>query len=148
MIFNANPDATKAQNDDGWLPLHVALEYKASDSVIKMLADAFPGSINIKYKCGKLPLDLYKGENADIRKWLTPKSAAATAETTDKRPTTREYENNSSVIPSSSDSNSTSKKPHTEAFLSNTSDKTVSPKPVASNGMIRVEEEDEKERSF
>ncbi len=32
------------------------------------------------------------------------------------------------MIPSSSDSNSTSKKPHTEAFLSNTSDKTVSPK--------------------
>ncbi len=67
MLLNANPEAVKVQEYNyKRLPLHFAVEHKASVSVIKMLADAFPGSIFIKDKRGRLPLDLFKGENADI----------------------------------------------------------------------------------
>jgi hypothetical protein len=50
IIFEANPEATKVQNNDdyGSLPLHDALRYKASNDVIKMLLNANPEATKVQ----------------------------------------------------------------------------------------------------
>jgi ankyrin repeat protein len=57
MLFNANPEATKAQdNYFGSLPLHLPLYYKYSKDIIKMLYEANPEATKVQDNDGCLPL--------------------------------------------------------------------------------------------
>jgi hypothetical protein len=53
------------------LPPHLALEHDASDDITKMFVDASRESISNRGYCGKLPIDLYKGSNSEIRNLST-----------------------------------------------------------------------------
>jgi len=59
MLFKAYPEAAEIQDNFGWLPLHYALQYQASNDVINMLFQAYPQSIEVKTKnSGRLPLHI------------------------------------------------------------------------------------------
>jgi hypothetical protein len=58
-----NPQASKVNSNNGGLSPHCALQGRASPSVIKMLLEAYPEDVMIQYKTGKLPIDLYEGDN-------------------------------------------------------------------------------------
>jgi ankyrin repeat protein len=53
------------------LPLHCALRNRASNDIIMMLFHANPKATNIQNRTGKLPIDLYRGDNSEIRNMLT-----------------------------------------------------------------------------
>jgi ankyrin repeat protein len=51
-----NAEATKVQDNDGWLPLQFALRYEASNDVIKMILKSNPDATKVQSKYGRLPL--------------------------------------------------------------------------------------------
>jgi hypothetical protein len=56
MLVQAYPEATKVQDNDGWLPLHFALHYDASSDVINILVKAYPKVTKVQNKNGCLLL--------------------------------------------------------------------------------------------
>ncbi len=57
MLFKAYPKAAEVQQKNGWLPLHFALQYNASDDVINMLLTAYQKAAEVQDKGGRLPLN-------------------------------------------------------------------------------------------
>ena len=56
-MLDAYPDAIKAKDDDdGWLPLHLAAHNNKSEAVVKLVLDAYPDAIKAKNDTGNLPL--------------------------------------------------------------------------------------------
>jgi hypothetical protein len=72
ILFKANPQAAQVRDNNGALPLHCALVFEASPSVIGMLHGAYPEAITVPNNYGQLPVDLYNGDNSEICNMLTP----------------------------------------------------------------------------
>jgi len=101
MIIIANCEATKVQNNDGWLPLHCALYRLASPAVIKMLFEAYPEATMVQSKHGELPIDLYRGDNSEIRNMLTPSNQIHQQRQDQQVPSLVQcYTNEVSILPS------------------------------------------------
>ncbi len=68
MLFNAYPKAAEVKTYYGWLTLHLALYYKASDDVITMIFKAYPEATQVQTNYGCLPLHyaLYYKASSDV----------------------------------------------------------------------------------
>jgi hypothetical protein len=131
MLFEANPDATKVQTKDGDLPLHYALRYEASDDIIRMIYDAYPEAISVPDHVGTLPIDLYRGDNSDIRNMLKRSSQNNQQQLEQLIKDLVEY--NNSVLLSSPYINNNSKTPHAEVPLNEPNNTNSSPKQLQEN---------------
>ncbi|MFN9978967.1 MAG: ankyrin repeat domain-containing protein, partial [bacterium] len=55
-LLQKYPEAGKRKDNDGRLPLHSALWYKASNKITKMILEANPDATKVKNNVGCLPL--------------------------------------------------------------------------------------------
>lgn len=58
MLIKVHPKVTEIEDNDGWLPLHVALIEKASPNIINMLFNTYPKATEKQTNGGNLPLHL------------------------------------------------------------------------------------------
>ncbi len=63
MLLKAYTTAAHAQNNRGWLPLHIACGMKASLDIVEMLVEAFPDGVHSKNNEGNLPSDYIDSED-------------------------------------------------------------------------------------
>lgn len=56
VILSIYPDAAKIKNNYGFLPIHIALDSKASPEIIMMLLEAYPDCTKEKGRFGNTPL--------------------------------------------------------------------------------------------
>jgi ankyrin repeat protein len=47
MLLNANPEATKVKDNNGMLPLHVAILYNAPHTVVTTLLEKYPQALKV-----------------------------------------------------------------------------------------------------
>lgn len=57
-LLQAYPEATEAQDDDGWTPLHTSCYFDASHEIVKRLLEADLGAVYKKDNEGRLALHL------------------------------------------------------------------------------------------
>eukprot|EP01038_Epipyxis_sp_PR26KG_P006084 gene6084-8383_t len=57
-FLSSNPNATKLKNNDGNLPLHLAINGKSSFETIQFILSSYPEALKIKNNEGNLPLHL------------------------------------------------------------------------------------------
>ena len=71
-ILRKHPDAAKAKEKYGNMPLHYALYYKASDNVIKSIFNANREATKVQNNNGMLPLHfaLYREASNEIIKMI------------------------------------------------------------------------------
>lgn len=68
VLLDSYPEAVQIQDEDGYLPLHIACENKPSLNIIIFLLDVYPKAAQIKGTFGCLPLHIAcrNGASADV----------------------------------------------------------------------------------
>ena len=66
VLVSAFSQACATADNDGNLPLHVAIEYEGSDEIIHMLLKQNVGASRVFNALHKLPYDLAKEHNASV----------------------------------------------------------------------------------
>jgi ankyrin repeat protein len=66
LLDKCDPDTVRKVNDDQSLPLHVAVQHRASWPVLQLLIDLYPEALLLKDKKGNIPLHLAFQTNTEM----------------------------------------------------------------------------------